>query len=211
MSRALSHTVVVLDAASGNVLSTLPSGNFGIAVNEANNLVAVCERGQTIDGDPPAPGRLHILRDGSSAPLQVTIELHPSVIQLGSKGVVSATILSTPSFDATTIVPSSVRLGAAPAIRSHIDDANADGRADLVIQAERQQLQNGARASCPHVSGVSPGTRAESPRETRSDCGRDVRAPRATDNYTSDTELVLTGSTAAGRSITGRAAVITRK
>lgn len=140
VSRAISHSVDVLDAGSFDVVATIPSGNFGIAVNETNNLVCVCERGGSVDGDPPSPGRLHILRD-ETAPLAVSIDVRPKAINLRAKGVVSAVIFSDTTFDATIVDPATVQLAAAPATRSNIEDANGDGTADLVVHFDRAALQ----------------------------------------------------------------------
>ena len=139
VSRALSHSVVVLDAATFSVLATIPSGNFGIAVNEADDTVYVCERGQAVDGDPPMPGRLHILSDASV--LTVSIDVRPETIQLRANGTVSAAIFSSASFDATQVDPSTVRLAGAPAVRSSIEDVDGDGRPDIVVHVLRSLLQ----------------------------------------------------------------------
>lgn len=59
-----------------------------------------------------------------------------------SKGVTSVAILSTPTFDATTIDPLSVKFGPNEATevhgRGHIEDVNGDGRLDLVLHFDAQ-------------------------------------------------------------------------
>jgi len=71
----------------------------------------------------------------------------PNSINLGSKGVVPVAILSSSTFDATTVDPLTVRLGSAEiAVRgkgtllAHEEDANGDGLHDLVIQVNTADL-----------------------------------------------------------------------
>ncbi len=73
---------------------------------------------------------------------------YPNTINLGSNGVVPLAILSTPDFDATTVDPASVSLaGADVAVRgkgnrymASNQDVNADGRLDLVLHVETENL-----------------------------------------------------------------------
>jgi len=73
---------------------------------------------------------------------------YPNSINLGSNGVVPVAILSTDSFDATTVDPATVSLaGADVAMRgkgnrylASNQDVNADGRLDLVLQIETENL-----------------------------------------------------------------------
>ena len=59
-----------------------------------------------------------------------------------SKGVISVAILTTSTFDATTVDPLSVRFGPNEAIeahgRGHIEDVNGDGKFDLVVHFNTQ-------------------------------------------------------------------------
>jgi hypothetical protein len=71
----------------------------------------------------------------------------PNSINLGSKGVVPVAILSSSTFDATTVDPLTVRLGSAEiAVRgkgtllAHEEDVNGDGLQDLVIQVNTADL-----------------------------------------------------------------------
>jgi len=73
---------------------------------------------------------------------------YPNSINLGSNGVVPVAILSTADFDATTVDPETVTLaGARVAVRgkgnrlmASNQDVNADGRLDLVLQVETENL-----------------------------------------------------------------------
>ena len=72
----------------------------------------------------------------------------PNTINLGSNGVVPVAILSTPTFDARTVNPTSVSLGGA-AVRlkgkgtpmASLQDVNGDGLVDLVVHVETQAFE----------------------------------------------------------------------
>jgi len=76
---------------------------------------------------------------------------YPNTINLGSNGVVPVGILSSESFNATTVSPETVFLaGAGVAIRgkgnkylAHEEDVNGDGLMDLVVQVETENLDPG--------------------------------------------------------------------
>ncbi|MBI3934365.1 MAG: hypothetical protein HY316_06705 [Acidobacteria bacterium] len=85
--------------------------------------------------------------------LTVSIQIKPPAtppvpINLGSGGVVPVAILSSPTFDATTVNPTTVTLsGAAVALKgkgtpmTSVKDVNADGFPDLVVQVSTDALQ----------------------------------------------------------------------
>ena len=72
---------------------------------------------------------------------QVTMDIKPgslrNSINPGSKGVVPVAILTTTTFDATTVDPSSAAFGPDGAVeihgRGHVEDVNGDGALDLVL------------------------------------------------------------------------------
>lgn len=73
---------------------------------------------------------------------------YPNSINLGSNGNVPVAILSSTTFDATTVVPSTVTLASAP-VRlkgkantpmASFEDVNADGLLDLVVHVDIQSL-----------------------------------------------------------------------
>jgi hypothetical protein len=72
----------------------------------------------------------------------VTMVIIPSTINPNSKGVTPVAILTTDTFDATTVDPLSVKFGPKGAIEAHgqghIEDANGDGRLDLVLHFKTQ-------------------------------------------------------------------------
>ena len=65
----------------------------------------------------------------------------PNSINLRSKGVVPVAILTTPDFDASTVDPETVELAGAAPVKWHLVDVSGDGRADLLLHFETQQLQ----------------------------------------------------------------------
>jgi len=71
------------------------------------------------------------------------------VLNVGSQGVIPVAILSTPTFDATKVVPGTVRFGRtgteASALHWSLQDVNNDGTLDMVLQFETQStgIQSG--------------------------------------------------------------------
>jgi hypothetical protein len=71
----------------------------------------------------------------------VVVDVKPgnqtNVINPNASGVIPVALISTTTFDATTIDPATVRFGPDGAAeihgRGHIDDANGDGRPDLIL------------------------------------------------------------------------------
>jgi hypothetical protein len=87
-----------------------------------------------------------------TSPLQVTIDIkpgaYPNPINLGSNGDVPVAILSTPSFDARNVDPTSLSLaGAFVSLKGNgtpmasVQDVNNDGLLDLVVHISTQALQ----------------------------------------------------------------------
>jgi hypothetical protein len=74
--------------------------------------------------------------------LTVTIDIKPGGINPKGKGVIPVTILTTTSFDATTVDPRGVVCGPNGAMeahgRGHIEDADGDGDFDLVLHFRTQ-------------------------------------------------------------------------
>lgn len=108
--------------------------------------------GQRGDNDVTANGR--VIDPGAPAVrvVPVTIDVRPGTfpnpINLGAQGAVPVAILSTATFDATTVDPITVTLaGAGVRLRgngtpqaSH-QDLNADGRLDLLVQVSTQAME----------------------------------------------------------------------
>ena len=124
------------------------------------NLTFDCQPGATVTLAAPGVG-----------PQPVDIDIkpgsYPNAINLGSNGVIPVAILSSDTFDATTVDPETVFLaGAGVAVRgkgnklASQEDVNGDGLTDLVVKLETENLdpdtfQNGtATLTGQTVNGV---------------------------------------------------------
>ena len=96
-----------------------------------------------------------------SSELQVTIDIKPggfpNSINLKSRGVTPVAILTTATFNATTVKPSTVRFGttgteAAPA-RSALEDVDGDGDIDMILHFSTQSLG----IHCDDTEGILTG------------------------------------------------------
>jgi len=102
----------------------------------------------------------------TEVPVDIRPGTYPNPINLGSNGVVPIAILSTGSFDARNVDPTSVTLaGAAIALRGNgtpaatLEDVNGDGLVDLVVQVETQALTLASTDVTATVTGrLSDGT-----------------------------------------------------
>ncbi len=81
-------------------------------------------------------------------PIDIKPGSYPNTINLGSGGTVPVAILSTATFDATTVNPASVTLAGAAvklkgqgAVQAATQDINGDGRLDLVAHVVTEVLQ----------------------------------------------------------------------
>ncbi len=84
----------------------------------------------------------------SSVDIDIKPGSDPKAINLRSKGNIPVAILSSDTFDAITIDPSTVELEGARVrgLLCHDEDVNSDGLLDLVCQVEIQELGIGAGA-----------------------------------------------------------------
>jgi hypothetical protein len=107
-----------------------------IPVSQSATVAWYLNPGATFGENPPT---------GSNC-LSVNLEVKPGdnqgFINLKSQGVVPVAILSTSTFDATKVNPSTVRFGAtgteASPVHSSLQDVNGDGLLDLVLQFKVQ-------------------------------------------------------------------------
>ncbi len=88
----------------------------------------------------------------------------PNTINLGSGGVVPVAILSSATFDATTVDPLTVTLASAPVKlkgngtpQVQVQDVNGDGRLDLVIHIQTEALQLSANDTLAVLEGETFG------------------------------------------------------
>jgi hypothetical protein len=93
-----------------------------------------------------SPGLISALQDAAAAFSGVSIEIKPgssppAPVNPGSNGKIPVAILSSDTFDATTVDPSTVRFGpdgAENALAATIEDVNGDGKPDLVLHFSTQ-------------------------------------------------------------------------
>jgi hypothetical protein len=82
---------------------------------------------------------------GTPVPEHVTIDIKPDTfpnsINPKSRGVISVAILTTPTFDATTVDPRSLQFGPtfANPIHSALKDVDGDGALDMILQFRTQE------------------------------------------------------------------------
>ena len=90
------------------------------------------------------------LYDETVVTIDVLPETFPNVVTLGAGGRLDVAILSTAGFDATEIVPGSLRLASASSYgdadhpgdtRARAVDVNGDGRADLLVELDIDRLR----------------------------------------------------------------------
>ena len=156
-----SSFAIVRYTATGDLDTTFGSGGrasavFGNPINNAFDIAAqpdgkVVVAGGTRDGTTSdfALARFQ----GAATPITITVDVKPessdNVLPLNANGVVPVAILTTPSFDASTVAPASVCFGSAtdPSKRDctekhatgHLEDVNGDARPDLLLHYETPQ------------------------------------------------------------------------
>jgi sugar lactone lactonase YvrE len=119
-----------------NAFAVVDSGRGVRESNESNNISFL--------------GAIRV--EPASTTLVVGIDIrpgsYPNSINLGSNGNVPVAILSTPTFDASTVDPLTVTLESAPVVvrgngtpSTSLEDVNADGLLDLVVHVETQGLK----------------------------------------------------------------------
>ena len=88
---------------------------------------------------------LNVVTVSAVAPVDVDIDIKPgsfpNSINVDSKGVIPVAILTTESFDATTVDPPTVEFGpnGAPPIRWAVEDVDSDGDLDLILHFKNQE------------------------------------------------------------------------
>lgn len=169
---SFSQTVDAILALDPPKVIGISSGTFGVpdleAIAEATDSLAPpggvdCDGDGTTDipeGDPLvcsiAPsgegiGEAVIAIVGAATGIEVDIDIKPGTdpnsINLGSHGVVPVAILSSETFDATTVDPLSVTFaGAGVKVKGQgttmmsFEDVNGDGRTDMVVQVSTEAL-----------------------------------------------------------------------
>ncbi len=112
---------------------------------------------------PPPLGPLFIPNPVTTVSIDIKPGSVPNAINLGSKGLTPVAILSTATFDATTVNPATVKLAGAPvALKAgqplaSIQDVNGDGTPDLVLQVPTSSLQLTPAATMATLTGQTFG------------------------------------------------------
>ncbi len=73
-------------------------------------------------------------------PIDIKPGSYPNSINLGSRGVVPVAVLTTDSFDASSVDPSMVEFAGASPLRWTLEDVDGDGDMDLLFHFETQEL-----------------------------------------------------------------------
>jgi len=122
-------TYSATSVAGGSASTTvdLPPGTYTVTTT-----VAVCDDCQFTDTDPLTIGR--------TVSIDIKPGSYPNSINLKSKGVVPVAVLGTSDFDVATVDPSSVVFAGASAVKWALEDVNGDGKLDLVLHFNTQQL-----------------------------------------------------------------------
>ena len=150
----VSHSVTgeVWNAATGHwsVVGSMSTARVAHTSTALGNGAILITGGGTYDGISAHPSNCADLF--VSPPVSVLIDIKPgsfpNSINLGSNGTVAVAILSTSSFDATTIDPQTITLASAPVQlkgkgtpMSSVEDVNGDGLPDLVVHVSTSALQ----------------------------------------------------------------------
>jgi len=120
--------------------------------------------GQTAAGFQDA--YLARLADPAPSVMQVAIDIKPgdfpNAINLRSRGTVPVAILSSPTFDARAVDPTTVTLARAPvqlrgngAPMASLEDVNGDGLPDLVVHVDTEMLQINATDTEAVLEGMT--------------------------------------------------------
>jgi hypothetical protein len=93
--------------------------------------------------------------------VQVDIDIKPgsdpNSINLGSRGRVPVAVLTTSTFDATTVDPDSVQFAGAAPVRWALEDVDGDGDTDLVFHFKTQELNLDGSSTVATLAGQTSG------------------------------------------------------
>jgi hypothetical protein len=109
-------------------------------------------------------GSVTVVPGGTTIAVDIDIKpgSYPNAINLGSGGVVPVAILSSLTFDATTVDPITVTLASSPIVlrgnglpSASMEDVNADGLPDLVVHVATEALQLTSTATAASLQGFT--------------------------------------------------------
>jgi CARDB protein len=107
-------------------------------------------------------GSLTVVPGGTTLAVGIDIKpgSYPNAINLGSNGVVPVAILSSLTFDATTVDPLTVTLASSPIVlrgnglpSASMEDVNGDGLPDLVVHVQTEALQLTSTSTAASLQG----------------------------------------------------------
>jgi len=107
---------------------------------------AICDIGAYEFGAAPTPVAIDIKPGGD-----------PNSTNLGSQGVIPVAILTTASFDATTVDPATVDFEGASALRSAVENVDNDSEADLIMHFRTQDTNIAPAATEACLTGETFG------------------------------------------------------
>jgi hypothetical protein len=147
--------------------NTVPrfSLNSGFGVSSSSTNLVTSAIGDVSYGQTQGPAALVEMGFVNELPIQVVIDImpgsFPNSINLKSKGVIPVAILTTNTFDATTVDPLSVEFGPSMAKeahkKGHLEDANGDGRKDMVLHFNTQETGIQSGSTQASLSGQTTG------------------------------------------------------
>jgi hypothetical protein len=119
-----------------NLYASTTAGMLYTLDPDDGSVLNALDLGYTLDALAAAPGGPGLLVDVDIKPGSF-----PSSINLKSKGVTPAAILTTDAFDASTVDPTTVRFNTlVPAVKWSLYDCDHDGDLDLVLHFDTQDL-----------------------------------------------------------------------
>ena len=136
---------------------------WGVAADPSGAVVAGCTAG-TLPGQTSSGGSDAYIAKNPAITVGIDIRpgASPNNINLGSNGVVQVAILSSATFDATTVDPMSVTLaGASVKLKGNgtaqtiQQDVNGDGRMDLIVQVNTSALQLSSTDTTATLTGMT--------------------------------------------------------
>lgn len=80
---------------------------------------------------------------------------YPNSINLRSRGVVPVAILTTPTFDATTVDPATVEFAGAASVHWAVEDVDGDGDMDMILHFKTQNLNLTAGSTEAYLTGYT--------------------------------------------------------
>jgi hypothetical protein len=138
---------------------------WGVTADASGAVVAGCTAG-ALPGQSSAGGSDAFIAGNPLTSISIAIDIRPGAtpnnINLGSGGVVPVAILSSATFDATTVDPMTVSLNGATvklkgngSYQTIQQDVNGDGRTDLIVHVNTSALELSAADVVATLTGLT--------------------------------------------------------